>query len=155
MHKKFLKYTNNLKDKYIELMGSQPIKMEDLKNQKNIPTGGVYVFSEGKNHLYVGRTKREITKRIKGHVNTSKDCSIAFRIARDETWYTKAAYGGKYTRKKLLEIRKFKREYQKAKKRIKKMDIRLIEETHPIRQSLLEIYTAVMRKTKYNDFSTS
>jgi hypothetical protein len=32
------------------------------------------------------------------------------------------------------------------------MEIRFVEETHPVRQALLEIYVATVLETPYNDF---
>jgi hypothetical protein len=46
----------------------------------------------------------------------------------------------------------FKSAFDKAKKRITSMDIRFVEESDPTRQALLEIYTATVLKTPYNDF---
>ena len=34
------------------------------------------------------------------------------------------------------------------------MDVRYVEEADPLRQTLLEVYTAVSSKSKYNDFDT-
>jgi hypothetical protein len=44
--------------------------------------------------------------------------------------------------------------YEAAKKRIKKMDVRWIQEPDPTRQALLEIYVSVVLKTPFNDFDT-
>ena len=42
--------------------------------------------------------------------------------------------------------------FEEAKDRIAKMSVRYVEETDPIKQALLEIYVAVVRRTRYNDF---
>ena len=34
------------------------------------------------------------------------------------------------------------------------MELRFVEESEPLRQTLLEIYVAVVLKTPYNDFDT-
>lgn len=34
------------------------------------------------------------------------------------------------------------------------MNIRFVEQPHPLRQALLEIYVAVALQTRYNDFDT-
>ena len=44
--------------------------------------------------------------------------------------------------------------FKNAKKRIRAMDIRFVEEHAPIRQALLEIYCAVAMQTPYNNFDT-
>ena len=41
-----------------------------------------------------------------------------------------------------------------AKARVRKMDLRFVEEADPTRQALLEIYASVVLKTPYNDFNT-
>lgn len=38
--------------------------------------------------------------------------------------------------------------------RIRKMDVRFVEEADPLRQTLLEIYIAVSANSRYNDFDT-
>ena len=48
----------------------------------------------------------------------------------------------------------FKEAFKKAKKRIKKMSFQYVEEEHPLRQALLEIFCAVALETSYNDFRT-
>ena len=40
-----------------------------------------------------------------------------------------------------------------AKARIRKMSVRYVHEPEPLRQTLLEIYVAVVAEAKYNDFS--
>ena len=48
----------------------------------------------------------------------------------------------------------FKAEFEAAKKQIRAMDYRFVEETDQSRQTLLEIYCAVVLSTPYNDFGT-
>ena len=124
-----------------------------IKNARETPTGGIYLFSEDDNHLYVGRTKRLISVRLKNHVGTAKDCPFAFRLARAATHLT-ARHSGDNTRKKLLENLKFLDAYKAAKVRIQKMDVRWVEEADPVRQALLEVYVAVVLGTPHNDFGT-
>ncbi len=153
MNNRFHKYIVNLDKKHKELLKVGPVKMDSLP--KDMPVGGIYLFSEGRNHLYVGRTKRKISDRLKAHVSKAIDCPFAFRIAREKTGFTKVSYFGKETRKNLLNKPEFKKAYKKAKDRIREMDIRYIGESDPIKQTLLEIYTAVVLKTPYNDFNTT
>jgi len=44
--------------------------------------------------------------------------------------------------------------FQAAKKRIREMEYRYVEEIDQNRQALLEIYCAVVLRTPYNDFGT-
>jgi hypothetical protein len=48
----------------------------------------------------------------------------------------------------------FAEAFSRAKDRIRRMDYRYVEETDQNRQSLLEIYCAIVLETPYNDFGT-
>jgi hypothetical protein len=48
----------------------------------------------------------------------------------------------------------FAKAFLEAKRRVRQMEIRYVEERDPLRQTLLEIYVAVVLKTPYNDFET-
>jgi hypothetical protein len=153
MNIKFKTYTEKLESKLQVLTNRSPVKMGNLP--AITPKGGIYLFSEGGNHLYVGRTKRIIKKRLKDHVSTADDCPFAFRLAREKTGYYKASYTQKDSRKDLLSKPEFKKAYREAKQRINKMDVRYVEEPDPIKQILLEVYVAVVLKARYNEFKTS
>jgi hypothetical protein len=152
MHEEFRRFTDGLDKQLRELLQMEPVTL--AQPIKSSPRGGVYLFTEHGNHLYVGRTKRKFSDRLKGHINTAKDCPFAFRIAREETGFTKSTYNGGGTRKKLLANEAFVSSYESAKKRIKKMEVRWVQESDPTRQALLEIYVSVVLKTPYNDFDT-
>jgi hypothetical protein len=152
MHEEFRKFTDGLDEQLNQLLRMTPVTLEHSIH--NTPKGGVYLFTENGIHLYVGRTKNKFSDRLRGHVNTATDCPFAFRIAREETGFTGSAYSGEGTRKNLLKNAKFVGAYEAAKKRIKKMEIRWVQESDPTRQALLEIYVSVVLKTPYNDFDT-
>src|SRR6266850_2922522 len=152
MDERFLDFTDSLQPKFLALLEMSPARLTALP--RDIPTGGVYLFSERCQHLYVGRTKRRISARVCGHVNTADDCPFAFRLAREVTGITHAQYSGKHTRKNLLLRPDFRREYKLAKQRIRQMDVRWVHEPDPTRQALLEIYVSVVLQTPYNDFDT-
>lgn len=42
--------------------------------------------------------------------------------------------------------------FTSAKARICEMELRFVEETDPVRQTLLEVYVAVVLEAAYNDF---
>ncbi len=42
--------------------------------------------------------------------------------------------------------------FKEAKQRVRRMDLRFVEETDALRQALLQMYVAVVLKTPYNDF---
>jgi hypothetical protein len=48
----------------------------------------------------------------------------------------------------------FEKAFRSAKDRIRKMDYRYVEEACQNRQALLEIYSAVVLETAFNDFGT-
>ena len=58
-----------------------------------------------------------------------------------------ASYRGQNTRKELLKDEAFRRAYEAAKARIKKMDARWVSEPDPLKQCLLEVYVAVVEVT--------
>ena len=123
----------------------------------NMPESGVYLFSEVKKHLYVGRS-RNIRNRYGQHhrpSSTHNSAPFAFLLAREATGQIEASYdSGSGNRKALMQDEDFKKAFEDAKVRIRKMDFRYVEETDPTRQALLEIYCAVVLKTPYNKFRT-
>jgi hypothetical protein len=118
---------------------------------KDTPEGGVYLFSEGSTYLYAGRTKRAIGVRIRDHFRRAPDCPFAWLLAREVTGKP-ATYKPEGSRRALLADPFFKAEYERAKDRIRKMDVRYVHEPDPTKQALLEIYAAVATETRYNDF---
>lgn len=153
MDSRFARYVENLHEKYEQLMAMEPVTMESPLH--NTPEGGVYLFSEGGSHLYVGRSKRQLNKRLRGHIRKSaKDSPLAFKLAREATGQTVTSYSGDHIREKLLSDPEFLKVYQDAKERIRRMNIRWVHEPEPTRQALLEIYVSVVLDTRYNDFDT-
>ncbi|MCI0706844.1 MAG: GIY-YIG nuclease family protein [Ignavibacteriae bacterium] len=121
---------------------------------KNIPKRGIYLFSEGEKHIYVGRSNN-IRNRIGNHTRPSGDSyssTLAFRIAREETGIKKASYAKKGSRKELERDVQFRVAFTVAKARLANADIRFVEEIDATRQALLEIYAATVLKTPFNDF---
>ena len=131
----------------------QPITPDTLP-AKMFPKG-VYVWSEGGNHLYVGRSN-DIKKRIARHSRpgaSHRMAAFAFRLAREATGNLKATYKkGEGSREALMEDKSFVAAFDDAKARIRKMSLRFVEENDTVRQALLEIYVAVTLNTPYNDF---
>ena len=130
-----------------------PVKPTHLPRQ--MPKAGVYVLSEGGQHLYVGRSN-DIRGRISRQSRpgaTHRMAAFAFRLAREATGNLRATYKkGKGSRAGLMENRAFVDAFTSAKARICGMELRYIEETDPVRQTLLEVYVAVVLEAKYNDF---
>lgn len=148
---KFQAIVDNLENQLQSLLKRAPVIAEEIPN--NTPVGGVYLFSEGITHLYVGRTKRRITQRINNHFSTAPDCPFAWHLAREATGIA-ASYTQEGSRKKLLADGAFNAAYQSAKNRIRRMDVRYVHEPEPVNQALLEIYVAFATEAGYNNFDT-
>jgi hypothetical protein len=148
----FSQLVDSVEPKFHALMAMAPVRYACLP--RLMPERGIYLFSEGDLHLYVGRTNR-LRQRLAGHCRPSSNhfsATFAFRIAREETGLVKAAYSSEGSRANLVKDLTFGPAFVRAKTRLADMDLRFIEEADPIRQTLLEVYVAVTLKTPYNDF---
>ena len=117
---------------------------------------GIYLFSEGSRHLYVGRTKH-LRQRLRQHsipASQHNQAVFAFRLARESTGSLVAAYTASGSRAALCAQDEFGSAFTLAKERVRNMDVRYVEEKDSLRQALLEIYVSVVLKTPYNDFDT-
>ncbi len=120
-----------------------------------MPKSGVYLLSEGATHLYVGRSKR-LRDRLRYHgTDRYLEASFAFLLAREATGFIKATYAKVGSRKELQQNPDFQAAFAKAAERIRRMDVRYVDEPDPISQALLEIYAAISLGTKYNRFETT
>lgn len=151
MNDKFRDLIDTLHGKCEALLAMRPVTASDIP--RDTPVGGVYLFSDGPTHLYVGRTKRRIAVRVRNHFSTAPDCPFAWLLAREATG-RRASYKKDGSRTALLVDPGFKAEYERAKNRIREMNVRYVHEPDPTRQALLEIYVAVATGTRYNDFDT-
>jgi len=153
MDSKFVAHVEALEPQLNRLLEMPPVKPERLPSK--MPLKGVYMLSEGKFHLYVGRSNR-IRGRIGNHSRptaTDRQAAFAFRLAREITGNVPATYKkGPGSRAALMKDPAFVDAFTSAKGRIRKMDLRFVEEVDPVRQALLEIYVAVVLETPHNDF---
>lgn len=147
----FRKHVELLHGKFEALLRMHPVTVGVLP--RDVPTSGIYLFSEGPRHLYVGRSKR-IRDRLRYHCGTAPDASLAFKLAREETGNARASYSPAGSRKALLLESTFQDAYRAAKERIRRMDLRYVSEPDANRQALLEIYVTIALATPYNDFDT-
>jgi hypothetical protein len=120
------------------------------------PLPGVYLFSDGKKHLYVGRSKN-IRARYFMHSRAGSphnQASFAFLLAAEATNTPPTKYAKGEGRAFIVQRSPFKEAFLEAKARIRSMTFRWVVESDPVRQALLEIYAAVTLGAKYNDFKT-
>lgn len=156
MDERFAQHVEALQPSLRALIEMQRFRYTALP--RDLPRRGIYLLSENGCNLYVGRSNN-IRRRLGRHCNpgaTHKSAAFAFRLAREATNRLKAVYapgvGG--TRAELMLEGTFVEAFTAAKRRIREMEIRFVEETDPTRQALLEIYAAVVLNTPYNDFDT-
>lgn len=152
MDAKFRDLVESLEAKRRALVAMAPVKYATLP--ADVPERGIYLFSEGAEHLYVGRTNG-IRKRLANHCRPSSNANMAtfaFRLAREATDRRKATYKTEGSRAALLAEPAFAEAFRRAKARVAACDIRFVEEADATRQALLEIYVATVLGTPYNDF---
>jgi predicted GIY-YIG superfamily endonuclease len=150
----FRKYVEALHPTFELLIQMKPVRIAAMP--KDAPTKAVYLFSQNGHHLYVGRTSH-LRNRMRQHsipAAQHNQAVFAFRLARQETGRTAAAYSSEGGRVALSKDPAFAQAFAAAKAQIRQMDLRFVEETDPLRQALLEIYAAVALKTPHNDFGT-
>ncbi len=154
MHESFKRYVETLHPSFERLVNMHPVKIAALP--KPLPDKCVYLFSEGENYFYVGRTRR-LRNRLRQHSIAGaqhNQAVFAFKLAREATGQMVATYSAKGSRKALSADSAFDAAFSQAKTRVRNMDLRFVEETNALRQALLEIYVSVVLGTKYNDFET-
>jgi predicted GIY-YIG superfamily endonuclease len=154
MNADFRRLIESLDPALRQLVGMEPVRAGALP--RNMPKAGIYLFSERRRHLYIGRTNR-LRERINEHgrrSSTHNSAPFAFRLARKKTGKVRASYAVTGSRAQLEGEPKFKAEFSRQKARVRKMEVRFAEERDPLRQALLEIYASVVLKTPYNDFET-
>lgn len=152
MTDRFDQIIKSVKRSYKKLLDSPKYTLTSFP--KNIPSAGIYFFSEKGKPLYVGRTNK-LRKRLQYHTrNNHNQATFAFLLARHKTGRLRAAYKQKGSRQDLLNDPKFRAAFDEARARIKKMDVQFVEEPDPIKQTILEVFAAFESKAKFNDFNT-
>jgi hypothetical protein len=150
----FRRYVERLHPSFERLLEMRPLKVSNLP--KGLPLKCVYLFSEGHRHLYVGRTNR-FRNRMRQHSISAaqhNQAVFAFKLAREATGKRVATYRVEGSRAALCADPEFALAFSREKRRVCEMDLRFVEETDALRQTLLEIYAAFVLKTPYNDFET-
>ena len=152
MNQKFVALVELLEPAFQRLINMQPVSAE--KRPREIPTQGIYLFSDGADHLYVGRSNN-IRSRIGLHCRPGSQhnqATFAFRMARKQTGRIEAAYTTSGSRSEMVKDPEFGPIFAACKARIRQFNLRFVEERDPTRQALLEIYTATVLDTPFNDF---
>jgi hypothetical protein len=155
VHETFATLIEGLHPRFEQLIRMTPCRAGALP--KIMPTQGVYLFSEGDAHLYVGRSNK-IRARWGRHCNpgaTHRMAAFAFKLAREMTGRLTASYkDDENSRKNLMLNPAFRAAFDEAKRRIRAMDFRFVEERDQNAQALLEIYCTLALSARYNDFNT-
>lgn len=152
MHEHFRQHIESLHPSFEVLLQSPPFTFGSLP--KNLPKAGVYLFTEEDKHLYVGRTNG-LRKRLQQHCrpgSSHNSAPFAFRLAREARNVLKATYKTEGSRAQLIQDAAFAEAFIAAKGRMRTMHVRVVEESNPLRQALLEMYVAVVLEAPYNDF---
>jgi len=137
----------------LKQLTSQPLR--PWNDRGILPQKGVYVFYEGEKPMYVGRTN-SMSRRLQRHGNPSSghnSATFAFNIAKRQA--IKRRMNVRMSRSRLEVAPAFTELYLKAKKRVARMPVRVIEINDAIVQTLFEVYAAMSLDTReYNDFDT-
>lgn len=154
MDETFRKHVEALEPAFRQLVTMEPVTVARLP--QDMPEAGIYLFSEGDKHLYVGRTKR-MRSRLQTHCRPSSghnSATFAFHVARERTGRTEATYEPNGSRADLEKEPEFAAAFTEAKKRVRAMNVRFVDMPDSMRQALLEMYAALALGTPHNDFDT-
>ena len=133
MHPKFAALAESLHPSFLKLTDCAP-HTGRVRLPLNVPRCGVYLFSEGNEHLYVGRTDRLRDRHREHWSGKANDAPFAFKLARHAT---NNLLKGAPTRKMLEADPGFAAAFITAKERVSNMQFRWVEEAEPNRQCLL------------------
>ena len=153
MDDRFREHIKLLPFRYAQLLSMKPVTVEKLP--RVMPQQGIYLFSDGDVHQYVGRTDR-MRCRLQEHCRPASShhkAAFAFRLARVATRRPHASYAKSDSRAALQAEPGFLRAFQDAKIHIRNMSVRFIEEKDPVSQNLQEVYVAVVSGALYSDFN--
>lgn len=113
------------------------------------PSGrGIYVLYQNHIPMYVGRSD-DLASRLLAHgrrSGSSENSSFAFNLAKE-------GFPGSdgLTRRQLQRADDFKRLFSAAKEQVRRMNVRVVEVTDPIEQTVLEVYAHLELNT-FNSF---
>ena len=149
------------KARFDEVIGKLPIFLNRLRSSPalnrnslgRVPKSGIYAFYEEEIPIYVGRSNR-LRERLFEHSrpsSTHNSSTFAFNLAVEEA--KKQGFDlPLMPRETLQHDPQFRELYSRAKERVSRMDIRVVEVTDPIDQTVFEVYAALELETPYNTF---
>lgn len=146
----------------LAMLKSCELLYRDLNGQlPQVPDRGIYVFYNGDNPIYVGRTNgmrrrlQEHGRPSSGHNSATLAFAMASLIAADRG----VDSIGALSRDKLQSDPEFKKWFDATKEMVSKMGIRVVEVNDPIEQAVFEVYAALKLGTirgrgqvGFNDF---
>ena len=146
--------------KYLSALQSDTLRNRDKPCK--LPEQGIYVFYENDKPIYVGRTNR-MPKRILEHGSPTptRAATFAYLVAKRELecrGITPEPKPGKpASRITNADVEKHPGVISAARKRISKMQFRVVEINDPIEQTIFEVYATLNLGTTrqqggYNDF---
>ena len=135
------------------LTASDPIRV-DRDGLRGVPRQGVYVFFENDRPLYVGRSNN-LQQRIRQHGAAGSgrysvmSATFAFKLLLEEI-----GEQSDLTRKQIQDL--YPQEYRRQRDRVRRMEVRVVEITDQVEQTIFEIYAVLELGTvpRYNTFET-
>src|SRR4051794_13128318 len=107
MNGRFAKLVEDMDKQATKLLTMEPVTRATLPSQEQMPRAGVYLFSEGASHLYVGRTRRLRRRLIEHSSRRLLAAPFAFRLARESCGKTVAGYTKHNSRRTLYADAEF------------------------------------------------
>ena len=152
MNAGFDPYLEQVRDSFKRLLGKPLIPVEGMASQIPLRSAGIYVFYENGKPLRVGTTT-DVRKRIRQHHGPSfRSAAFAKRLARCATGIKGGTRPGEGWKTQAGQNSRLGDEFEKARKRIRNMEVRWVEEPDADCRYLLEFYAAKELGTPHNDF---
>jgi hypothetical protein len=147
---------------YAQVLASVKVKYRALlKSSKhpvsNMPlslaVSGIYILSDDSGPLYIGRSDN-VRRRLQWHThNSHSQATLAFLMARRSTGNVEPSCRTTLSRAALLKSdRSFRRAFDRARKDIRAMRVQHVRVEDAATQAVLEVATALLLKTPFNDF---
>jgi hypothetical protein len=129
---------------------------DDLVSPKDrgpIPkAAGVYILFEGNAPLLVGRSRDLNARQAWNCSGNATQATFAFTLARVAMEHLEPRSGTSQAKRWLMQDIRFASEFARAKERVSRMAFHWVREADPVRQALLELYTAIAMQTPFNTF---